>query len=193
MKINNNSPESSTCVKLGVGSACGFSIVLISCGSGRVRGIRCLFDPGSGIRNRFFPDPGSRIPNLYFWELIDDSFYHSLQIGPTFSSLVQKKIIYNFVIFVATKKGRATIFPPFSIFYCFWIRDKHTGSAKLVLMHQKWKFKSGSVDPQHCLLARGITWAHSWMSSLCPLVGDQAGAVPSPPLSSYPGSSCSSP
>jgi hypothetical protein len=28
------------------------------CGSG----IRCLFDPG--IRNRFFPDPGSRIPDL---------------------------------------------------------------------------------------------------------------------------------
>ncbi len=32
-------------------------------------GIRCLFDPG--IRDRFFriSDPGSRIPNPYFWEL----------------------------------------------------------------------------------------------------------------------------
>ncbi len=30
----------------------------------RIRsGIRCLFDPGSGIRNRFFPDPGSLIPD----------------------------------------------------------------------------------------------------------------------------------
>jgi hypothetical protein len=33
-------------------------------------GIRCLFYPGSGIRNRYFPDPGSLIPNLYFWELV---------------------------------------------------------------------------------------------------------------------------
>ncbi len=34
------------------------------CGSGS--GIRCLFDRGSGIRNRFFliPNFGSRIPNL---------------------------------------------------------------------------------------------------------------------------------
>jgi hypothetical protein len=26
----------------------------------------CLFDTDSGIQNRFFPDPGSQIPNLYF-------------------------------------------------------------------------------------------------------------------------------
>ncbi len=31
------------------------------CGSGS--GIRCLFDPWTRIRNRFFPDPGSRIPD----------------------------------------------------------------------------------------------------------------------------------
>ncbi len=30
------------------------------CGSGS--GIGCFLTPGSGIRNRFFPDPGSRIP-----------------------------------------------------------------------------------------------------------------------------------
>ncbi len=28
-------------------------------------------DPDSGIRNRFFPDLGSWIPNPYFWELCD--------------------------------------------------------------------------------------------------------------------------
>ncbi len=27
--------------------------------------------PGSGIRNRFFPDPGSLIPTQYFLELSD--------------------------------------------------------------------------------------------------------------------------
>ncbi len=29
-------------------------------------GIGALLTPGSGIRNRFIPDPGSRIPNSYF-------------------------------------------------------------------------------------------------------------------------------
>ncbi len=40
------------------------------CGSGS--GIRCLFDTWIGIRDRFFPDPGSRIPNPYFWEHSDN-------------------------------------------------------------------------------------------------------------------------
>ncbi len=31
------------------------------CGSGS--GIGCFLTPGSGIRNRFFPDPGSQIPD----------------------------------------------------------------------------------------------------------------------------------
>ncbi len=29
-------------------------------------GIGCFLTPGSGIRNRFFPDPGSQIPSPYF-------------------------------------------------------------------------------------------------------------------------------
>jgi hypothetical protein len=29
-------------------------------------GSGAFLTPGSGIRNRFFPDPGSRIPNPYF-------------------------------------------------------------------------------------------------------------------------------
>ncbi len=38
--------------------------------------IRCLLTPGprSGIRNKFFPDPGSRIPNPYFLELRNHFF-----------------------------------------------------------------------------------------------------------------------
>ena len=58
-------------------------------------GIRCLFDPwirdlGSGIGFFRIPDLGSRIPNPYFWELIDNflgkKFYNSLKIGPNFFS-----------------------------------------------------------------------------------------------------------
>ncbi len=40
------------------------------------------------IRNRFFPDLGSRIPNPYFWELSDiflgKKFYNSLKVGPNY-------------------------------------------------------------------------------------------------------------
>ncbi len=34
-------------------------------------GSGAFLTPGSGIRNMFFPDPGSRISNPYFWELSD--------------------------------------------------------------------------------------------------------------------------
>jgi hypothetical protein len=44
--------------------------------------------PGSGIRNRFFPDPRSRIPTPYFLEISDKflgkKFYNSLKTGPNF-------------------------------------------------------------------------------------------------------------
>jgi hypothetical protein len=33
--------------------------------------------PGSGIRNRVFPDPGSRIPNPYFLKLSDNFWVKS--------------------------------------------------------------------------------------------------------------------
>jgi hypothetical protein len=33
------------------------------CGCGSGSGIRCLFNPGCGIQNKFFPDPGSWIPH----------------------------------------------------------------------------------------------------------------------------------
>jgi hypothetical protein len=79
--------------------------------------------PGSGIRNRFFPDPGSgisdpgsrisdpgsRIPTPYILELSDKclgkKFYNSLKTGPNFFlQHLKNKIIFSFVKFVATKK-----------------------------------------------------------------------------------------
>jgi hypothetical protein len=51
-------------------------------------GSGAFLTPGSGIRNRFFPDLGSRIPRPYFLELFDNffgkKFYISLKIGPNF-------------------------------------------------------------------------------------------------------------
>ncbi len=83
------------------------------CGSGS--GIRSLFDrgPGSGIRNRFYS--GSRIPTPYFLELnekfLGKKFYNSLKTGPKFFlQHLKNKIIFNFVKFVATKKGLTTNF-----------------------------------------------------------------------------------
>ncbi len=44
--------------------------------------------PGSGIRNRFFPDPRSRIPTPYFLDISDKflckKFNNSLKSGPNF-------------------------------------------------------------------------------------------------------------
>ncbi len=86
-------------------------------------GSGAFLTPESGIPKRFFPDPGSRIPNPYFWELIDNflgkKFYNSLKIGPNyFLRHFKNKIIFNFVKFVATKNDMTTNF-----FCCFWIRD----------------------------------------------------------------------
>jgi hypothetical protein len=68
--------------------------------------------PGSGIRNRFFPDPGSRISDPGFqthsFESLVTIFwvknaYYSLKIGPNFFlQQFKTKIISNFVKFVAT-------------------------------------------------------------------------------------------
>ncbi len=131
-------------------------------------------DPGSGAFLTlgswigFFqiPDLGSRISNPgsqthIFWELSDKflgkKFCNSLKIGPNFFLLTSKnKIIYNFVKFVATKKGMTTyFFSPFSFVACFgseirdpgWvkirIRDKLPGSATLFLtMHSLKNFNS---------------------------------------------------
>jgi hypothetical protein len=107
------------------------------------------FRPWIRIRDRFFS--GSRIPTPYFLELSDKflgkKFYNSMKTGPNFFlQHFKNKIIYNFVKFVATKKGLTTIFPP-SLLLLFldpgseirdpeWvkirIRDKHPGSATLL-------------------------------------------------------------
>ncbi len=58
------------------------------CWSGSV--IQCFFYPW--IRDMFFPDLGSRIPNPYFWELSDNFWIKStviLLIGTIFSSYMK--------------------------------------------------------------------------------------------------------
>jgi hypothetical protein len=72
-------------------------------------------DPGSGLGFFRIPDPRSRIPNPYFWELGDNflgkKFYNSLKIGPNFFlQHFRAKIIFNFVKFVATWKNKTTNF-----------------------------------------------------------------------------------
>ncbi len=62
--------------------------------------------PGSGIRNRFFPDPGSQ--THIFESLVTyfgKKYNTSLKIGPNFFlQHFKTKIIFNFVKFVATIK-----------------------------------------------------------------------------------------
>jgi hypothetical protein len=96
------------------------------CGSG----IRCLFDPWTLIYSR------SRISNPYFWELSDKflgkKFYNSLKTGrKNFLQHFKNNIIFNFVKFVATKKGRTTNFVFTPLFCCcFCIRDPGYGMGK---------------------------------------------------------------
>jgi hypothetical protein len=99
-------------------------------------GSGAFLTPGSRIWNRFFPDPGSRFPDpesqTHIFEslvkvFLGKKFYNSLKIGPNF--FLQhfiSKIIFNFVKFVAPKKGMTTIFfSPLSFVAVFgsWIRD----------------------------------------------------------------------
>ncbi len=91
-------------------------------------GSGAFLTPGSGIRNRFFPDLGSRIPNQYFWELSENilvkNFNNSLKIGPNFFlQHLKNKIIFNFVKFWLQKKVLYQIFFTPLFCCCFWIRD----------------------------------------------------------------------
>jgi hypothetical protein len=71
------------------------------CGSGS--GIGCFLTPGSGIRNKFFPDPGSQDHIFCFDNFFGKKFYNSLKIGPNFFlQHFKAKITYNFVNFVGT-------------------------------------------------------------------------------------------
>jgi hypothetical protein len=108
-------------------------------------------DPGSVIG--FFS--GSRIPNPYFWELSDNflgkNFNNSLKFGPNFSSAFQKQNNIQFCEICGYRK-KFDFFSPLSFVAIFgsgirdpgtgnrdpgWvkirIRDKHPGSATLIL------------------------------------------------------------
>jgi hypothetical protein len=119
-------------------------------------GIRCIFDPWIRDPDRFFPDPGSRNPNTYFWEHIDNflgkKFYNSLKIqtGPNFFlQHFKNKIIFIFVKFVATKKGMTTnFFSTLSFVAVFGsrIRDPGPGMGKNQDLGSGIKIP----DQQHC-------------------------------------------
>jgi hypothetical protein len=70
-------------------------------------GSGAFLTPGSGIRNRFFPDPGSQ--THIFEDLVTIFWVKSLiilgKLGKIFSSAYQNKIIFSFVKFVAAKNG----------------------------------------------------------------------------------------
>ncbi len=83
-------------------------------------GSGAFLTPGSGIWNRFFPDTGSQIHIFeslvtIFW---GKKYYNSLKICSNFFLFhFKNKIIFIFVIFVATKwcgTGRTTNFFPSS-------------------------------------------------------------------------------
>ncbi len=101
-------------------------------------------DPGSGA----FLTPGSGIPNPYFWELSDNflgkKLYNYFKIDPNFFlQHFKTKTIFNFVKFVATKKGIKKKIFHFSLLLLFWdpgseilfcccfgIRDPRSGMGK---------------------------------------------------------------
>ncbi len=91
---------------------------------------------GSGSGNRFIPDPGSRIPNLYFWKLSDTflskKFYNSLKFGPNFFlQHFKNKFFLHFVKFVATKKFMTTNFFHPSFCSCFGSVIRDPGWVKI--------------------------------------------------------------
>ncbi len=99
-------------------------------------GSGAFLTPGSGIRNRFFPSLGSRIPSPYFWELgynyLGKKFYNSLKMGQKiFLQHFKNSMKYNFVKFMATKKGMTTNFFRPSLLLLFWIRNTAVDSQSI--------------------------------------------------------------
>ncbi len=112
------------------------------CGTGS--GIRCLFD--LGIRNWFFLDPWSR------WKL-SDNFRGKISIilwilaQMFFFSFFKNKIIFNFVKFMATKKGtydNKFFFRPFLLLLFLERWKKHSVSSSHVTV-QVWNMASRSL------------------------------------------------
>ncbi len=104
-------------------------------------GSGAFLTPGSGIRYRFFPGPGSQ--THIFESLVKIEFLKLIQI---FFRHFKNKIIFNFVKFVATKKcTTANFFSPLSFVAVFVsgirdpgrikirILDKYPGSATLLV------------------------------------------------------------
>ncbi len=98
---------------------------------------------GSEIRDPepFWPlDPGSRIPNPYFWELSDNflgkKFYNSLKIGPNFFlQHFKNKIVQFCEIYYFKKKVSQQIFFHPCLSLLFWdpgseIWDPGSGMGK---------------------------------------------------------------
>ena len=75
------------------------------CGSGS----GAFLTPGSGNRNGFFPNPGSQ---THIFESLLTIFWvkSSIILFKKFLQHFKNKIIFNFVKFVATKKGMTTNF-----------------------------------------------------------------------------------
>ncbi len=102
------------------------------CGSGS----GAFLTPGSGIRNRFFPDP--QIPNPFFesfvpifWAKSSIILWKLFQFF--FLQHFKNKIIFYFVKFIATKQGMTTNFFHPSLFYAVFgseIRDPGSGMGK---------------------------------------------------------------
>jgi hypothetical protein len=93
-------------------------------------GFGAFLTPGSGIRNRFFSDPGSQ-PHIF-------------EIGPNFFlQHFKTKIIYKFVKLVATYKGMTEIF--FHPSFLFLFLDPGSGMGK----NQDPGSGINNPDPQH--------------------------------------------
>ncbi len=85
-------------------------------------GIQCLFEPW--IRDRFFPDAGSRFQNPYFWELSDNFWVKSSiilwKLAKIFFFSSSKIEYFQFgEICGYKKKGMTTNFFPFSLLLLF--------------------------------------------------------------------------
>ena len=99
-------------------------------------GSGAFLTPGSGIRDRFFPDPGSQthIFKSLVTICLGKKFYNSLKIGPNFFLQHFKNKIFQFCeIYGSTKKGMTTnFFSPMSFIAVFesGIRDPGSGMGK---------------------------------------------------------------
>ncbi len=121
-------------------------------------------DPVSGIRNRFFPDPGSQIPDpgsqTHIFESLVTIFLVKSYIilwkyKKNFLQHFKAKIMISFVKFSATKKGMTTnFFSPLSFVAVLGsgIRDPGSGTGK----NQDPVSGINIPDPQHCFCTNAM-------------------------------------